>query len=138
MPAISRYDGLPRSTRRLSRPSIPAASDEAVIDWDALSYASRRLPDNIGRTFVFLLTDNLPTVYASPELLFPAVSAEARHRYIYEMMPGKDMVLIRNGLSDLVDFLTCLCLFSVEARKIRYRLNHPTLIRALSRFEEEG
>ena len=116
----------------------PLARDEAVIDWDALSYAARRLPDNVGRTFVFLLTDNLPTVYASPELLFPAVPAEARHRYTYEMMPGKDMVLIRNGLSDLVDFLTCLCLFSVEARKIRYRLNHPTLIRALSRFGEEA
>jgi hypothetical protein len=116
----------------------PLARDEATIDWDALSYAVRRLPDNVGRTFVFLLTDNLPTVYASPELLFPAVPAEARHRYTYEMMPGKDMVLIRNGLSDLVDFLTCLCLFSVEARKIRYRLNHPTLIRALSRFGEEA
>ena len=116
----------------------PLARDEATIDWDALSYAARRLPDNVGRTFVFLLTDNLPTVYASPELLFPAVPAEARHRYTYEMMPGKDMVLIRNGLSDLVDFLTCLCLFSVEARKIRYRLNHPTLIRALSRFGEEA
>jgi hypothetical protein len=116
----------------------PLARDEATIDWDALSYAARRLPDNVGRTFVFLLTDNLPTVYASPELLFPAVSAEARHRYTYEMMPGKDMVLIRNGLSDLVDFLTCLCLFSVEARKIRYRLNHPTLIQALSRFGEEA
>lgn len=112
--------------------------DESAIDWEALSYAVRRLPDNLCRTFVFLLTDNLPTVYASPELLFPAVSAEARHRFIYEMMPGKDMVLVRNGLSDLVDFLTCLCLFSVEARKIRYRLNHPSLLRSLSRFEEEA
>jgi hypothetical protein len=116
----------------------PAAGDEVQIDWDALSYAVRRLPANLCRTFVFLLTDNLPTVYASPELLFPAVPAEARHRYVYEMMPGKDMVLVRNGLSDLVDFLSCLCLFSIEARKIRYRLNHPALIRALSRFEEEA
>jgi hypothetical protein len=116
----------------------PGAMDDTVIDWDALSYAVRRLPENLCRTFVFLLTDNLPTVYASPELLFPAVQAEARHRFIYEMMPGKDMVLVRNGLSDLVDFLTCLCLFSIEARKIRYRLNHPTLLRALSRFEDEA
>jgi hypothetical protein len=116
----------------------PLAQDESAIDWEALSYAVRRLPENVCRTFIFLLTDNLPTVYASPELLFPAVPAEARHRFIYEMMPGKDMVLVRNGLSDLVDFLTCLCLFSVEARKIRYRLNHPSLIRALSRFEEEA
>ncbi len=121
------------------KPALHAgANEDSAIDWEALSYAARRLPDNVCRTFVFLLTDNLPTVYASPELLFPAVAAEARHRFIYEMMPGKDMVLVRNGLSDLVDFLTCLCLFSVEARKIRYRLNHPSLLRALSRFEEEA
>jgi len=108
----------------------PLASDGANIDWAALAYAVRRLPENLTRTFVFLLTDNLPTVYASPERLFPFVPTEARHRFVYEMMCGKDMVLIRDGLSDLVDFVTCLCIFAVEARKIRYRLNHPDLILA--------
>jgi hypothetical protein len=51
------------------------------------------------------------------------------------MMPGKDIVLVRDGLSDLADFVTCLCAFAVEARKIRYRLNHPDLILELSRLE---
>ncbi|HTX73322.1 MAG TPA: cyclic nucleotide-binding domain-containing protein [Rectinemataceae bacterium] len=106
----------------------PLVNDEASIDWAALAYAVRRLPNNLTRTFVFLLTDNLPTVYASPDRLFPFVATEARHRFIYEMMGGKDMVLIRDGLSDLVDFVTCLCIFAVEARKIRYRLNHPDLL----------
>jgi hypothetical protein len=110
----------------------PFVREEATIDWAALSYAVRRLPDNLTRCFVFLLTDNLPSVYASPELLFPFVPTEARHRFVYEMMPGKDMVLIRSGMSDLMDFLTCLSVFAVEARKIRYRLNHPDLILALS------
>ncbi len=112
----------------------PLAGDESRVDWGALSYAVRRLPENLTRSFVFLLTDNLPTVYASPALLFPFVATEARHRFVYEMMPGKDMVLIRNGMSDLMDFITCLCLFAVEAKKIRYRLNHPDYILALSRF----
>ncbi len=109
----------------------PLAADASVIDWAALTYAVRRLPQNLTRCFVFLLTDNLPTVYASPERLFPFVPTEARHRFVYEMMSGKDMVLVRDGLSDLVDFITCLCVFAVEARKIRYRLNHPDLILAL-------
>ena len=113
----------------------PLVSDEANIDWAALAYATRRLPENVTRSFVFLLTDNLPTVYASPELLFPFVPTEARHRFVYEMMPGKDIVLVRDGLSDLADFVTCLCAFAVEARKIRYRLNHPDLILGLSRLE---
>jgi hypothetical protein len=111
----------------------PLASDEGRIDWDALAYAVRRLPENVTRCFVFLLTDNLPTVYAKVELLFPFVATEARHRFVYEMMSGKDMVLVRDGLSDLIDFVTCLCLFAVEARKIRYRLNHPDLILGLAR-----
>jgi hypothetical protein len=113
----------------------PHVKDEATIDWGALAYAARRLPENVTRSFVFLLTDNLPTVYASPELLFPFVPTEARHRFVYEMMPGKDIVLVRDGLSDLADFVTCLCAFSVEARKIRYRLNHPDLILEISRLE---
>jgi len=113
----------------------PHVKDEAVIDWGALAYAARRLPENVTRSFVFLLTDNLPTVYASPELLFPFVPTEARHRFVYEMMPGKDIVLVRDGLSDLADFVTCLCAFSVEARKIRYRLNHPDLILEISQLE---
>jgi CRP-like cAMP-binding protein len=113
----------------------PLASDEGRIDWGALAYAVRRLPENVTRTFMFLLTDNLPTVYASPERLFPFVPTEARHRYVYEMMRGKDIVLVRDGLSDLVDFITCLCAFAVEARKIRYRLNHPDLILAIAGAE---
>ena len=108
------------------------ANDQSDIDFDALAYAARRLPANTLETFVFLLTDNLPSVYASPDLLFPPVPTEARRRFVYRMMPGKDMVLVRSGLSDLLDFVTCLCLFSVETRKIRYRLNHPDLILALS------
>ncbi|MDP3177430.1 MAG: cyclic nucleotide-binding domain-containing protein [Spirochaetaceae bacterium] len=113
----------------------PLASDEGRIDWGALAYAVRRLPENVTRTFMFLLTDNLPTVYASPERLFPFVPTEARHRFVYEMLTGKDIVLVRDGLSDLVDFITCLCAFAVEARKIRYRLNHPDLILAIAGSE---
>jgi len=114
------------------RPALhPLAGDDSRIDWGALAYAVRRLPENLTRTFVFLLTDNLPTVYASPEKLFPFVPTEARHRFVYEMMSGKDMVLIRDGLSDLLDFVSCLCIFAVEARKIRYRLNHPDLLVSL-------
>jgi hypothetical protein len=108
------------------------ANDQSTIDFEALAYAVRRLPANTLETFVFLLSDNLPSVYASPDLLFPPVPTEARRRFVYRMMAGKDMVLVRSGLSDLLDFVTCLCLFSVETRKIRYRLNHPELILALS------
>jgi CRP-like cAMP-binding protein len=112
----------------------PGAADEDEIDFKALTYATRRLPENVTRTFVFLLTDDLPVMYAAPERLFASVPTEARHRFVFEMLPGKDMVLVRSGTSDLMDFVSCLCLFAVETHKIRYRLNHPDLVQAVADF----
>ncbi len=123
---------LSESYKRLAPALHPRVADEGAIDFGALDYATRRLPANVERTFVFLLTDDLPVVYTSPELLFEAVASDGRRRYIYDMLAGKDMVLVRSGLSDLVDFVSCLCAFAVEARKIRYRLNHPDLVLAVN------
>jgi hypothetical protein len=47
------------------------------------------------------------------------------------MTAGKDLVLLRDGLSDLIDFLTCLCLYAVEARKVRKRLHSASHLLAL-------
>ncbi|MCX7025188.1 MAG: cyclic nucleotide-binding domain-containing protein [Spirochaetes bacterium] len=110
----------------------PHGNEDSVIDFGALDYAARRLPDNVERVFVFLLTDDLPVVYTSPDLLFPFVHSDSRNRFVYEMLEGKNMVLIRSGLSDLMDFVSCLCLFAVETRKIRYKLNHPDAVLALA------
>jgi hypothetical protein len=109
----------------------PLANEEGRLDLAALLYATRRLPENVTRTFLFLLTDELPFMYGSADELFEFSPSQARHRFVYQMLPGKDMILVRTGLSDLMDFVTCLCLFSVETHKIRYRLNHPDVIAAI-------
>jgi CRP-like cAMP-binding protein len=114
------------------------AQDEGRIDLPALLYAARRLPENVTRSFVYLLTDELPFMYAHVDKLFTFIPSEARHRFIYEMLPGKDMVLVRSGLSDLMDFVTCLCIFTVETRKIRYRLNHPDIVHSISEYVRAG
>ncbi len=110
------------------------ANDESVLDTAALLYAVRRLPENVTSSLVYLLTDELPFMYADVDKLFTFIHSESRHRFIYEMLPGKDMVLVRNGLSDLMDFVTCLCVLAVETRKIRKRMNHPDIIRGLSDY----
>jgi hypothetical protein len=43
------------------------------------------------------------------------------------------VVLLRDGMTDLLDFVTCLCMFSVEARKLRKRLGDPSALVALAR-----
>lgn len=97
----------------------PHAGTARVVDVDALTYAVRRLPDNVTRTFAYYLTETLPALYAEPDGRFRAVETPARRRAAYEMMPGKNMVLLRDGVSDLFDLITCLCLFATEARKLR-------------------
>ena len=98
------------------------ARDRSRIDTSGLLYSVRRLPDNVTRTFVFLLADELPPAFVSADSLFVHIETEARRRSVWEILPGKNLVLLRSGLSDLVDLVTCLCLYAVEARKIRTRL----------------
>ncbi len=106
---------------RLEPALHPGATGEE-IDVGALSYAVRRLPENLTRTLSFYVTEVLPSLYADPDDRFTPVPTAARRRSIYEMMPGKNMVLVRDGVSDLVDFICCLCLYGIEARKVRHRV----------------
>ncbi|MFN2312404.1 MAG: cyclic nucleotide-binding domain-containing protein [Spirochaetia bacterium] len=98
------------------------AADDRYIDFGALMYAVRRLPQNVTHTFGYLLVDELPQAYTPPEHFFRVIHTTARRRDVWEMLPGKSMVLLRSGLSDLLDLVSCLCLYAVEARKIRKRL----------------
>ena len=106
-------------------------NDPETLDLEALSYAVRRLPENLTSTLAWYFTDDIPALYTDPSHLFPEVATAARRRNVWQMLPGKNMVLLRNGLTDILDFLTCLCLFSVEAQKIRRRLHDPALLAKL-------
>lgn len=120
------------------RPALhPHASDVDTIDLGALSYAVRRLPDNLTRTLSFYLTEALPALYNEPDSRFEAVDTAGRRRAVYEMMPGKSMVLVRDGISDIVDFISCLCLYAIEAKKIRRRVRDGGGLDAISQTDIE-
>jgi hypothetical protein len=120
-----------RLYRTLEPALHPGANEATALDLGALAYAVPRLPDNLTSTLSWYFTDDLPALYPSPSHLFPKVASAARRRDVWEMLPGKNMVLLRNGLSDILDFLTNLCLFSLEAQKIRHRLHDPMLVEQL-------
>jgi len=104
-------------------------SDPNTIDFSALHYAVRRLPDNVSRTFVWFVTDDCPPHYEHASTrLFTDVTPKARRRVTWEMIAGKSLVLLRDGISDLLDLVTCLCIYAVEARKIRRRLRDARLL----------
>ncbi len=106
----------------------PRLADPDALDLQALTYAVRRLPDNLTSTLSWFFTDDIPALYTNPSRIFTEVPCAARRRSIWQMVPGKNMVLLRNGLTDILDFLTNLSLFSVEAQKIRRRLHDPALL----------
>ncbi|MEI8093350.1 MAG: cyclic nucleotide-binding domain-containing protein [Spirochaetales bacterium] len=116
----------------------PGLANLDALDVEAFSYAIRRLPDNLTTTFAWYFTDDIPALYASPSELFPEIATVARRRDVWEMLPGKNMVLLRNGLSDILDFLTNLCLYSIEAQKIRRRLHDPLLLLKLVQQRDAG
>ncbi len=110
------------------------AADDRRIDFGALMYAVRRLPQNVTHTFGYLLVDELPQAYTPPEYFFRVIHTDARRRDVWEMLPGKSMVLLRSGLSDLLDLVSCLCLYAVEARKIRKRLQEQRYLMKIQNY----
>lgn len=108
--------------RKLLPALHPLARDNRKIDFNALAYALHRLPENIYSTVNWLLSDELPDNFKSPDSLFTSIFSRGRRRNVWELMPGKNMALLRDGRADLMDIVTCLCAYYIESEKIRSRL----------------
>ncbi len=121
---------------------IHAKMSSVELDVGAWSYATRRLPDNVTSTFCFDLVRALPPFVATRmrdlsrsmdvksdkqrssaagDIRF--VATKERRRCAWQLgMDGKTLVLLRDGFSDLLDFITCLCIHISESTKLRGRL----------------
>ncbi|KAK7199314.1 Cyclic nucleotide-binding domain containing protein [Novymonas esmeraldas] len=105
------------------------------IDYEALRYCTRRLPTNITTTYIVILTQGIPD-YLSDEFLADAANTQPgvaplvaavdtgkRRRCAWTFGGGgQTLVLMRDGFTDTVDFVSNLCIFCVEAKKLRTRL----------------
>lgn len=121
---------------RALHPALHPLLDSEQIDTGALAYATARLPVGVTNTTFYFLTASLPPLYTDPDEKFTAVPTRARRRAAWALSPGKLLILLRDGMSDITDFLTCLCLYAVEARKIRRRTRSSALLRALKQRQE--
>lgn len=120
------------SEYRALRPALHPGVEEPAIDIGAWSYALRRLPENITRTFVLLLSKSIPSVFEKAEGTARPISTEARRRTAWALAPGKDLIVLRDGHTDLIDFIGNLCLHATEARKLRRRLRSSALVDQIS------
>lgn len=117
-------------------PALHPKLGSQEIDVGALAYAVPRLPDDVTSACFYYLTADLPPIYQDPDTKFVAVNTKARRRAAWRPMAGKLIVLLRDGISDVTDFLTCLCLYAIEAKKLRRRLRSSSVLTELKRMSE--
>lgn len=118
-------------------PALHPKLAEDEIDVGALGYVVARLPEGVTRTCFYYLTTALPELYQDPDDKFDPVPTKARRRASWEPMSGKHIVLLRDGISDVTDLLTCLCGYAIEARKLRHRLRSGEILARLRRLTTE-
>lgn len=111
------------------------ASD--AIDVGALGYAVARLPEGVTSTSFYYLCSALPEIYRDPNDKFEPVATKARRRAAWRPLEGKLIALLRDGITDVTDMLTCLSLYVVEAEKIRHRLRSSDTLLKLRRLVDE-
>lgn len=132
---------------------IHSKMKSSELDTGAWGYASKRLPENLTTTFCFDLVRGLPPFVASRMRTMSRnvdknnkenvrsfgdlkyVATKERRRCSWQLgMEGKTLVLLRDGFTDILDFITCLCIHIIESNKLRARLQgmvHPPAIDVL-------
>lgn len=123
--------------RELEPALHPHVKDELIHDFEALSYAVRRLPEGVTESFMLYLSDTLHEHLEPAREGFRAVETAARRRSVFELMPSKLMVLLRDGDSDLIDLVTCMCAFATEAAKLRRRMQREGRLATLLSLKDE-
>lgn len=132
------------------------------LDTGAWGYAINRLPENLTSTFCFDLVHALPPFVASrmrvesraadvrkstentaasvrtTRTAISYIRTKERRRCTWHLgMEGKTLVLLRDGFTDLLDFLTMLCVHIMESNKLRGRVQgmvHPPAIDILDEY----
>lgn len=133
------------------------------LDYGAWGYALNRLPENVTSTFCFNLVHALPAFVASRMRLAAQaadvlrskadrkdltsrttvsfIATKERRRCTWHLgMEGKTLVLLRDGFTDLLDFVTMICVHIMESNKLRGRLQgmvHPPAIDVLDEYLQQ-
>lgn len=110
------------------KPALHQKMLDRAIDVDAWIYAVKRLPLNITSTYIFLMCSEIPTIYLQKAVLSKSVESSARRRPCFALGDGKNMILIREDYTDILDFVSLLCVHCVEAEKFRKRLAKPAVV----------
>jgi hypothetical protein len=116
-----------------------ANSDE--LDVTAWTYALNRLPQNIIETYIFVLVTKPPKLLSWNEQLFssllPKMTTNARKRDCYKYLDGKDVIIVRELETDVLDFISNMCIHIIESTKLRRYLSSPITISKIFQAKDD-
>ena len=104
-------------------PCLHSGANTNDFDLDSWSYALNRLPKKILETYVYVVMNKPPSILSTSDNLIldlmPRVHSNLRKRDIIQNINGKNIIVLREMETDLIDFLTNMCIHIIESRKIR-------------------
>ena len=119
---------------RAIQPSIHRLCQQKdAVDVEALLYALARLPDRIHRVREVLVQadvpDKLPGMHGIEEVVVPT-----RRRTTFQIGEDRVVVVAREGVTELLDLITLLSAFAVEAYKIHHLLQQSEVLADVRRY----
>lgn len=133
-------DKMVQMYKRINPCLHPKLNSEAV-DFAAWFYALNRLPNNVLDTFVFLLINKPPKVLFSKDQLaedyIPRVLTKGRNRDVFKFLEGKAVIVVREMETDVLDFVSNMCVNTIEAQKLRDLINSPKILGKLFEHKDD-
>lgn len=119
---------------RISSCMHPKAFSEE-LDVSAWIYALNRLPSSVIETFIFILVNKPPRLLSlSDEIAnqrMPRLHTNARNRDIFRYLDGKNVIIVREMETDVLDFISNICIHIIESTKLRRYITSPITIKKI-------
>jgi hypothetical protein len=118
-----------------TNPCLHPKMSSQEIDYSAWFYSLNRLPQNVLDTFVFVLLNKPPKVLFSKDQLadnyIPRIITKGRNRDVFKFLNGKGVIVVREMETDILDFVSNMCINVIEAKKLVFYLNTPKILGSL-------
>jgi len=112
-------------------PCLHSGANSKEFDFDAWSYSLNRLPKKVLETYVYVVMNKPPSILSTSDDLIvdlmPKVHSNLRKRDIIQNINGKNIIVLREMESDLIDFITNMCIHIIESKKLRKFITPQTL-----------
>ena len=117
------------------KPCLHQKADSDELDISAWTYALNRLPSNVIECYIFVLVNKQPRLLNLHEQLgdlkLTKIKTTTRLRDTYKYLDGKNLIVLRDMETDVIDFVSNLCIHYIESKNIRKRIYSPLTISEL-------